>query len=565
MRRAEAQSRCRFVSQVLLVLLLCVAGSIEVPATDSQAWFEEVAAESGITFEHVRGNPPRYWFPEIMSGGAAWCDVDGDDWLDLYLVQGGELEPMSDSPPGNRLYRNLGNGRFTDVTVGAGVGDSGYGMGAACADFDGDGHQDLYVTNFGPNVLYRNRGDSTFSEVTEQAGVGHTSWGASAAFIDYDRDDDLDLFVVNYVNWSPERELTCTTGAQERDYCQPENYNASARDVLYRNEGDGRFVDVSREAGLWAAFGNGLGVAVDDFNGDGWRDLYVTNDGTPNQLWINQGDGTFVDEALLAGCAVNMMGTAEAGMGAAAADFDSDGDPDLFMTHLRGETHTLYLNEGGFFTDRTASAGLAGPVVPFTGFGTGFADFDHDGTLDLFVTNGRVVQVLAPIVEGKPFAEPNQLFRGLGDGKFEEVLPRGGTTEELVENGRAAAFADYDNDGDIDIAIVNNGGPAQLLKNVSVDRGNWVMFRLMKSDGQASLGARVSIRSKSQTQWRTLETAYSYCASNDPRVHFGLGAGVRVDEVLVIWPDGAEESFGPFTAGQLHNLRRGTGVTSSAH
>jgi len=368
-----------------------------------------------------------------------------------------------------------------------------------------------------------------------------------------------DLFVVNYVNWSSERELTCTSGAQERDYCQPENYNASARDVLYRNEGDGRFVDVSREAGLWSAFGNGLGVAVDDFDGDGWRDLYVTNDGTPNQLWINQGNGKFVDEALLAGCAVNMMGTAEAGMGAAAADVDSDGDPDLFMTHLRGETHTLYLNEGGFFTDRTASAGLAGPVVPYTGFGTGFADFDHDGQLDLYVANGRVVQVLAPIVEGKPFAEPNQLFRGQGNGRFEEVSPRGGTTEGSVENGRAAAFADYDNDGDVDIAVVNNGGPAQLLRNLVNGRSRWVMFRVKIGDGLSPLGARLRLRSGDQTQWRTVETAFSYCASNDPRVHFGLGASGTVDEVLVVWPDGIEETFGPFPTNRLHDLERGAG------
>lgn len=545
--------------RAILLLLLCAAGAIAATAATTEAWFEEVSAEAGIDFEHVRANPVRYWFPEIMSGGAAWCDVDGDGWLDLYIVQGGEVKPGSEPAPGNRLYRNLGNGRFSDATETAGLGNTGYGMGVACADFDSDGHQDLYVTNVGANVLYRNRGDGTFNDVTEEAGVGHTSWGASAAFLDHDRDGDLDLFLVNYVNWSPERELTCTSGAKKRDYCQPENYNASARDVLYRNEGDGRFTDVSREAGLWAAFGNGLGVALDDFDGDGWPDLYVTNDGTPNQLWINQGDGHFVDEALLAGAAVNMMGTAEAGMGAAAADVDADGDPDLFMTHLRGETHTLYLNQGGFFIDHTAGAGLAAPVVAFTGFGTGFADFDHDGHLDLFVTNGRVVQTLAPIVEGKPFAEPNQLFRGQGNGRFEEVSPRGGTNVELVENGRAAAFADYDNDGDIDIAVVNNGGPAQLLRNSCGSRGQWVMFRLKNGGGRSPLGARLRVASGDRVQWRTAETAYSYCAANDPRVHFGLGASGTVDEVLVVWPDGLEETFGPFPANRLHDLHHGTG------
>lgn len=513
------------------------------PIPTGETWFEETARRAGIDFTHTRGFTVRHWFPEIMGGGGCWIDYDGDGDLDLYVVQSGDLQPGNRANTPNRLFRNEADGSFLDVTDAAGVGDRGYGMGCAVGDYDGDGTPDLYVTNFGPNTLYRNRGDGSFVDATTAAGVGHSGWGTSAAFVDYDRDGRLDLFVVNYVNWTPAAEIECFGGGNERTYCNPSQYNAPAMDVLYRNRGDGTFADATEASGIGRAFGNGLGVAPGDFDGDGRIDLYVANDDNPNQLWINRGDGTFEDEALLAGAALNATGEAEAGMGVIAIDIDDSDTLDLFVTHLRDETNTLYLNRGSLFDDATATAGLAAPSVGFTGFGTAFADFDHDGELDLFVANGRVGRTAAPLVADDPYAEPNQLFRGLGGGRFEEVLPRGGTREPLIDNSRAAAFGDYDGDGAVDVAVVNNGGPLRLLRNRAAAGGSWVRVRLRHADGSDALGARLRLRAAGRDRWRQVETAYSYCAANEPAVHLGLGDADRLDELLITWPDGRRSTF----------------------
>ena len=367
--------------------------------------------------------------------------------------------------------------------VKAGVAHAGYGMGCAVGDYDGDGDEDLYVTNVGANVLYRNQGDGTFRDVTSEAGVGHAGWSSSAAFFDGDGDGDLDLFVVNYVRWSPGREIECFAGGNERDYCQPGNYNAPAPDVFYRNDGGETFRDESERAGFSKAFGNGLGVAPGDYDGDGDLDLYVANDGDPNQLWVRGKDGRYTDQALLSGVAVNRYGLAEAGMGVAAVDLESDGDLDLFVTHLRDETNTLYLNQGGWFDDATTATGLASSSIGYTGFGLGFADFDHDGELDLYVANGRIGRSVAPSA-ADPYAEPDQLYRGLGGGRLEELGPQGGGS------GRAVALGDYDEDGDLDVLVVDNGGPARLLRNRAAS-GQWVKFRVLGPRSRPVIGATV--------------------------------------------------------------------------
>ena len=566
------QRRCSAFSNFFLgpivglaaILAACGGSNDASPAgnaksADSAAWFEEVAAPSGIDFVHVRSDELRYWIPETVSGGAAWLDFDGDGHLDAYLVQGGDPVPGHRQVATNKLYRNTGTGDFEDVTDAAGVAGEGYGFGCATGDYDGDGLVDLYVCNLERNLLFRNRGDGTFEEVAARAGVTEERWSSAATFVDYDRDGDLDLVVVQYLNWTPDRELPCKSSYGERSYCNPINYNSPTTDTLYRNEGDGTFTDVSRVSGISSAAGTGLGVVAADFDGDTWPDLYVTNDGMPNHLWINQRDGTFREQALLAGCAVDGSGKAEAGMGVQAVDPDNDGDWDLYMTHVREQTNTFYRNDGGGnFSDRTEATGLGRPSITFTGFGLGFHDFDHDGELDLFVANGRVGHWRPAFSEEDPFAEPNQLFRGTAPMRFEEL--KGWLAgQELLGTSRAAAFADYDNDGDIDILYVDAHASARLLRNVTPRRGEWIGFVPRFANGATALGAELEVRAGERTWRRLCHTAYSYCAANDPRVHVGLGAAKRVDEVRVRWPDGTSESFGPFDSGAYHPLQPGAG------
>ncbi len=520
-------------------------------------WFTDVSAASGISFRHSAARERRFALPEMVGAGAAWLDHDGDGDLDLYLVQSGDLDDGAVTAVGNRLFANDG-GVFHDVTEATRAGDPGYGMGCAVGDYDRDGDPDLYVTNLGRNTLYRNDG-GVFTDVTLAAKVGDTGWGTSAAFLDYDQDGDLDLYVVNYVAWSREREPTCYGVGGERDYCGPNSLAAPARDTLYRNDGNGTFSDVSQAAGLGAAFGNGLGIACADMNGDGLIDIYVANDGLPNQLWINQGDGAFRDEALLCGCAVSGEGVSEAGMGVAVADFDDDGFLDLFMTHLLGETNTLYLGGArGAFRDGTTTSGLAVGSRGATGFGVGAADFDLDGRLDLFVANGAVKRRARPLHAADPYAEPDRLFRGLGGARFEDVSARTGVEAMDSGAGRGAAFADYDDDGDIDVVVIANGGPARLLRNDAPRAGTWIAFRVEGVGGVEVPGAVVELEIGGRTQSRVVGRAYSYCSSNDPRVHFGLPSGMSIESLRVRWPGAVIEEFAPREPNRVHVLRRGT-------
>jgi len=556
---------------LLLVSSFCLVsceegstGSMPASVPDRQAvtgpvWFDERAEASGIDFRHWVGKDRNFYMPETVTGGVGLIDYDLDGDLDVYLVQGGDLKSPETLDVRNRLYRNRGDATFEDVTDEAGVGDAGYGMGCAIGDYDGDGDPDIFVTNVGPNVLYRNDGQGTFTDVSVDAGVDHPGLGSSCAFGDLNGDGNLDLFVTNYINWSIATELDCSGNGGQPDYCSPKNYQASAPDLLYMNQGDGTFREVGEERGTRNFFGNGLGVAFGDFDGDGSQDIYVTNDGNPNQLWLNDGEGQFVNKAVGWGCSVNVNGLAEAGMGVAVVDCDQDGDLDLFMTHLRAETNTYYENRNGYFKDMTALSGLASASRDSTGFGLGFCDFDHDGTLDLYVANGRVTSDAEVIVEEDLYAEPNQVFRGVGGIRFEEVFPRGGTQDLLVHSSRGAAIGDLDNDGDMDLVVNNSHGPAYLLINVVADPEAWVQFRVLDAAGRIALGARVEIELDGTARFRTVQRNYSYCTSNDPRVHFGLGKSRKLQTVKVRWLGGATEEFGPFEAGSAYELRAGTG------
>ncbi len=524
-----------------------------------EPWFVEDAQRSGLDFEHVPCFEQRFDFPEIMGSGVGLLDYDGDGWLDVYLVQSGDLEPGTRPQPSDRLFRNRGEGRFEDVTEAAGLVESAYGMGCACGDYDGDGDTDLYVTNVGPDALYRNEGDGTFRDVTREAGVAESGWSTSAALADYDGDGRLDLFVVRYIHWSREGERDCSFPSPARDYCSPTVYQAPAASALFRNRGDGTFEDVSAAAGLERALGNGMGVVADDLDGDDLGDFYVSNDLTPNLLWLHDGPARLRDAALLSGCALTGTGFAASGMGVQAVDLESDGDLDLFVTNLRGQTNSFFRNDGGLFSDATARMGLAAPSQPFTGFGLGFAAFDHDGDLDLYVANGHVIREEPLIDPADPYAQENLLLEQRSPGSFAEVDPRGCVRPPLLATSRGAAFGDLDNDGDVDVVVVNRGARAHLLRNRVGARGHWVQFHVLDRSGGAALGARLRLRAGGREQRRRVSSASSYCSSSDPRVHFGLGPASQVDELEVRWPDGTLESWSGLSGDTIHTLRRGQG------
>ncbi len=556
----------RLIALLTGVAMAAACGSPSPPSTTATSaaetaapWFEDVAARAGLAFTHRSGHESSgFRLPEIMGGGVALVDIDGDGDLDLLLTQSGRLG-NADTGPRHRLFRNDGRGRFDDVTAGSGVDVAGYGMGVATGDYDADGDVDLYLTNLGANVLLQNSGGGRFTDVTAHAGVAAGGWSTGAAFADLDADGDLDLFVARYIDWSPGRERQCFSLTGVTDYCSPKNYDAPSAARLYLNRGNGTFVDASTSSGIGSARGNGLGVVVDDVDGDGRPDVFVANDGTPNHLWMNRGGGRFVESALARGVAIDQDGAPKAGMGVHAADVDDDGDNDLLVMNLDTESDSYFRNDGAFFVDATTTVGLRVASRRFTRFGMALMDFDNDGRLDLYEANGRV-GLQGQTFAADPYAEPNLLFRGLVGGRFEEVTPRGGLAAPLVHTSRAAAFGDLDGDGGVDIVVANRDAAPYLLRNVVPARGHWASFAVTSAGGSDALGAIVRITAGGRTWRRDVRTAYSYLAANDPRVHVGLGPVASVETVQVTWPDGGVEQFGPFAADAVVTLRRGTGT-----
>jgi len=559
----------RLIATVLVLLLIV---PFSVTGQTKPAIFKEVAEHVGLNFQHYNGMTGKFYLPEITGSGGALFDFDNDGDLDCFLVQGNTLEPNTqpgttlfpwrgpESPRG-RLFRNdLTKGKltFTDVTQQSGIVATGYGMGVAVGDINNDGLPDLYLSNLGSNQMYLNKGGGKFTDFTKESGTDDPRWSTSASFFDYDRDGWLDLMVVNYADFTTANSPNCFASNTARDYCTPRVFRAPGN-RLFHNKGNGVFEDVTVPAGVSKEFGHGLGIVTADFNNDGWIDIYVANDGDQNQLWANQKNGTFVNDALLAGAAVNRNGQTEAGMGVDVGDFDGNGTDDIFVTHLMDEINALFVNIGqAVFEDRTREAGLGMPGRRFTGFGTFFFDYDNDGWLDLFVANGSV-QLVPELVRQKnpfPLGQPNQLFRNTGKGSFVEVMDQ----RELqpLEVSRGAAVGDVDNDGDADVLVTNNNGPVRLLLNQVGNQNHWLGLRLVGKSGRDMLGGLVEVVvTENSVLRRRVRTDGSYLSGNDPRVLVGIGQSLKVKAVRVRWPGGTVEEWKDVAVDQYTTLKEG--------
>jgi enediyne biosynthesis protein E4 len=575
--------RRRIFAGLLTIIAASCSGSDRTESQPSAAsprtepdWFVERAVQSGLDFVHVNGMSGRFYLPEIMAPGVALFDYDNDGDLDVFLVQSGMLGETaagleSKTRPTSKLFRNdlviRADGsrslRFTDVTGASGIVTTGYGMGVAAGDFNNDGWTDLYLTKFdAPNQLLRNNGNGTFTDVSKASGTDERSWSVSAAFVDYDRDGWLDLYVGNYLRYDLARSGQCVGPSGAPGYCTPDGF-ASLPGRLYHNQRNGTFTDVSAASHIAREFGPALGVSTADFNGDGWMDIYVANDGKENQLWINRHDGTFENVALASGVALPISGKPEGSMGVDAGDFDDDGDEDLVMTELAAEGSNLYVNDGtGVFTDMSGPSTIGPASLAFTGFGTGWLDFDNDGRLDLLAVNGtvQIIESLRQAHDPHPLRQKKLLLRNVGNGRFEDVASRAGAAFALSEVGRGVAFGDVDNDGDVDALVGNNNGPVRLLINQAAQGHHWLGLRVIGPSGRDLVGARVEIARKGKPSlWRRSRADGSYASANDPRILVGLGESSDPVTVRVRWPDGKMETWIDQPVDRYVTMRQGEG------
>jgi enediyne biosynthesis protein E4 len=532
--------------------------------------FSDVAQQAGLIAPTIYGGVERdTYIIESMGGGCAFLDYDGDGWMDLFILGGTRL---AGAPPGagNRLYKNNRDGTFTDVTQKAGLDDVGWANGVCVGDYNNDGHEDLFCTYFGQNKLYRNNGDGTFTEVTKQAGLLSDSgrFATGCSFLDYNRDGFLDLFVANYVEFdlrtAPRPSADNPTCSYEgiAVYCGPRGLKAGYHS-LYRNNGDGTFTEVSQEAGI-AGFRSsyGLTVVAADFDEDGWPDIFVACDATPSLLFMNNRDGSFREEALLRGIAVSPEGREMAGMGVGVGDFDLDGHIDLFKTHFQLEPSGLYHNSGrADFSDVAARSGI-GAERRYVSWGAGILDFDNDGYPDLFFVTGNVFPELEKVFAQYPYKGPRVVFRNLRDGRFEEMIENAGPGVAARHASRGCAFGDFDNDGDLDILVMNINEPPSLLRNDAPRDNHWIKIKLIGTkSNRSAIGARIVIRYGNKIQAQQLLSQSSYLSANDPRLHFGLGDEKKVD-LAIYWPNGLEESLHNVAANQLITIQEGSGIVN---
>ena len=558
---ATIQNARRIVSPRVVLILILVSVWTVLAAQGDFPGFADVAEKSGITLMNIHGGAAKDYIVEANGNGAAFFDYDNDGDADVLIVNGSTLEHYKKGgDPMAALYRN-DNGRFIDVTGEGRLRKNGWGMGACVADYDNDGNSDVYITAFGPNVLFRNNGNGTFSDVTAKARVGDSRWSTGCAFGDYDRDGYVDLYVANYANFDEKNirargsnDLCRYMGADV--FCGPIGLPGQP-DVLYHNNGDGTFTDVTARAGIRDPNYYGFGVLFSDFDSDGWSDIYVANDSQPNLLFHNKRDGTFSEVGLISGSALNEAGRAQSGMGVAAGDYDGNGYLDIFVTNFARDTNTLYKNLGNmFFIDTTVAAGLGEISLPHLGWGANLADFDNDGLTDIFVANGHVYPQVDNLNVGQKYLQRKELYRNLGNGKFEEIARNASSDFLTGKSARGSAVADYDNDGDLDILVVNLNSRPSLYRNDGGSSNHWIGFRLEGTrSNRSAIGARIEIEALGVKQVSEVRSGGSYLSHDDLRVHFGLGNATRIDRARIRWPNGTTQELGGFDSGQYVTIR----------
>ena len=550
---------------IAIVGILALALTIEIwaDAITSTIRFEDVTSRSGVHFVADSCPTPNKNQPETMISGVGLIDYDNDGYLDIFFINGAALPSLKkeSSKYYNRLFHNNHDGTFTDVTEKAGLAGDGYDMGVAVGDFDNDGWEDIYVASVTKNHLYRNNGDGTFTDVTDKAGVGAPTykdqkmWSAAAGWVDYNNDGKLDLFVSNYCKWEVNKDPVCLSGGRLRAYCHPKFYEPLPS-TLYRNNGDGTFTDVSEQTGISKHLSKGMGIGFNDYDGDGFTDIFVANDNMPNALFHNLKGKAFEEVAMDAGVAYSENGKAVSGMGAEFRDMDNDGLPDIWHTATELETFPLFRNRGnGIFIDVTGRSGLARPTLQMSGWSNGVADFDNDGLKDLFVARGNVLDNIAEF-SSRTYGEPNSIFRNMGKMTFQDVTAQAGPDMQISEPYRGAAIGDLDNDGRLDMVVTVLNGKARILRNVSANSNNWITFKLVGThSNRMAIGAQLKLTTEDgNSQYDIVSTSAGYGASRDPRPHFGLGAFKTVKQLEIRWPSGTRQVLKDLPANKLHRI-----------